>query len=459
MEKQYDIFISYRRLDENGNISGRDQARLIAKQLELEGFDSFFDYSEIKDNEFDKIIIPAIQKCDVFILVLTKNSLNRCINEDDWVRREIETAISSQCKIISVTPDNTFNGWPSTLPSSLEKIKNIQISDIHMGSLFEISVKKLIEDRILQNISSVTKLKKTKKYSYIQSFFLILEILFLGISILIFGLFCVLDLGYEDTSPLIPYYEYILPTYSIYLIITIVGYIKPKLLLCETRKRISYLFLIPTILLTIVGGNIAEDYENDKLNEVQQFSMMTNNFMSIELDKNMFFAKNGNPKQIIEKSSNLEQPMRIKFDSIGRITYKEYGKYLNLYNWSENGKTLECREYQDGKYVGSANIYIHEMNNTHYKYEIRGVIYEVYFNNHGGIEKIKCTYQGSTQHITFFYKKDSPLYPYKQTYTNRNQKMECYFSNIVTDKQGNVISHTQSYMGQINICTSDIIYY
>ena len=55
--RQYDIFISYRRLDEQGNISGRDQARLIAKQLELDGYHPFFDYSEIKDNEFDKVII------------------------------------------------------------------------------------------------------------------------------------------------------------------------------------------------------------------------------------------------------------------------------------------------------------------------------------------------------------------------------------------------------------------
>ena len=110
MKKEYDIFISYRRLDEHSNISGRDQARLIAKKLELEGYHPFFDYSEIKDNEFDKVILPAIENCKVFILVLTKDSLNRCKNDDDWVRKEIETALSSGCKIISVTPDNTFNG-------------------------------------------------------------------------------------------------------------------------------------------------------------------------------------------------------------------------------------------------------------------------------------------------------------------------------------------------------------
>lgn len=148
-----DIFISYRRLDEQGNISGRDQARLIAKQLQLEGYRVFFDYSEIHDDEFDKAIIPAVENCKVFILVLTKDALNRCANNDDWVREEIETALSSGCKIVNVTPDNTFNGWPSNLPSSIEKIKKNQISDIQFGQLFEVSIKKLIEDRIEQVIS------------------------------------------------------------------------------------------------------------------------------------------------------------------------------------------------------------------------------------------------------------------------------------------------------------------
>ena len=148
MEQNFDIFISYRRLDEHGNISGRDQARLIAKQLQLEGYRAFFDYSEIRDDEFDKVIIPAVENCKVFILVLTKDALNRCANNDDWVRKEIETALSSGCKIVNVTPDNTFNGWPSNLPNSLERIKKIQISDIQFGQLFEVSIKKLIEDRI-----------------------------------------------------------------------------------------------------------------------------------------------------------------------------------------------------------------------------------------------------------------------------------------------------------------------
>lgn len=176
MDEKYDIFISYRRLDEQGNISGRDQARLIAKQLELEGYHPFFDYSEIRDNEFDKIIIPAVGNSKVFILVLTKDALNRCKNEDDWVRREIETAIKFGSKIINVSPDNTFSGWPNTLPETLHGIKNIQISDIHFGSLFELSMKKLIDERVVPGLQSpkvsdniALRLNNEEEIDYIDS--------------------------------------------------------------------------------------------------------------------------------------------------------------------------------------------------------------------------------------------------------------------------------------------------
>lgn len=162
-QSYYDIFISYRRLDEQGNISGRDQARLIAKQLEIEGYHPFFDYSEIKDDEFDKVIIPAVENCKVFILVLTKDALNRCKNEDDWVRREIVTAIESSCKIINVSPDNTFNGWPNLLPESIRKITKIQISEVHFGSLFELSIKKLLDERIIPGLMSIKHQKNEKK--------------------------------------------------------------------------------------------------------------------------------------------------------------------------------------------------------------------------------------------------------------------------------------------------------
>lgn len=144
----YEIFVSYRRTDTKGNISGRDIARLLSKEFKLYGYKTFFDYSELNDCDFAETIIPAIRKCKIFVLVLSKDALQRCSNTGDWVRREITEAIDSGCKIIPVDPDNSFNGWPDNLPSELDSIKTIQIFSIDMNSNFEVLAKHLIDTRI-----------------------------------------------------------------------------------------------------------------------------------------------------------------------------------------------------------------------------------------------------------------------------------------------------------------------
>lgn len=148
----YEIFISYRRTDLDGNISGRDIARLLSKEFKLYGYKTFFDYSELNDCDFADTIIPAVRKCKIFILVLTKDALQRCASLGDWVRREITEAINNECKIIPVNPDNSFNGWPENLPSDLESIKTIQMFSIDMNSNFEVLVKHLIDSRIAKII-------------------------------------------------------------------------------------------------------------------------------------------------------------------------------------------------------------------------------------------------------------------------------------------------------------------
>ena len=146
----YEIFISYRRIDAEGNISGRDIARLLSKEFKLYVYKTFFDYSELKDDGFADTIIPAVRNCKIFVLVLTKDALVRCKNDGDWVRREITEAINNHAKIIPVNPDNSFNGWPDSFPEELESIKTIQFSSIDMNSNFEITVKHLIDTRISQ---------------------------------------------------------------------------------------------------------------------------------------------------------------------------------------------------------------------------------------------------------------------------------------------------------------------
>lgn len=172
MDNNYDIFISYRRVDSKGFISGQNIARSIKLELKNRGYDVFFDYDDITDEEFEKTIIPAIQKSKVFLLVLSKDALLRCVNQGDWVRREIETALNSGCKIIPINPDGAFEGWPENLPESIHPIRQQEISDVRMGSLFEKSIDKIEEERFENILNSKLIAHRLRSLTFLFLYFI-----------------------------------------------------------------------------------------------------------------------------------------------------------------------------------------------------------------------------------------------------------------------------------------------
>lgn len=117
-----DAFISYRR--ENGYL----MAQLLRSLLKDKGMHCYLDLEEDRAGRFDERLLEAIRNSSSFILILTKGTLDRCINEDDWVRREIIEAVTSNKKIIPVIyPDF---GWPEELesqfPDEFLAVKNEQ---------------------------------------------------------------------------------------------------------------------------------------------------------------------------------------------------------------------------------------------------------------------------------------------------------------------------------------------
>ena len=97
---KYDVFISYRRE------GGKEFARSIKAALELRGFSVFLDFDELKDGIFDNRILEAIEASPVFLFILSNGSLDRCANEDDWVRKEVEHAYSHGRHIIPILRSN-----------------------------------------------------------------------------------------------------------------------------------------------------------------------------------------------------------------------------------------------------------------------------------------------------------------------------------------------------------------
>ncbi len=115
--RQYDIFISYRR-------SSFELANLIATRLKAAGYRVFFDLEAMDSGPFNKQLFRVIEECRDFVLVLPPNTLERCKDEDDWVRKEVLHALQNKKNIIPIL----LNGfqWPKTMPSGMEELSMYQ---------------------------------------------------------------------------------------------------------------------------------------------------------------------------------------------------------------------------------------------------------------------------------------------------------------------------------------------
>ncbi|BFZ19099.1 hypothetical protein BsWGS_22138 [Bradybaena similaris] len=104
--RSIDVFICYRRS------SGSQLASLLKVHLQLRGFSVFLDIDRLRAGKFDENLLLSIHMSNHFVLILTPDSLDRCLgddNQEDWVHKEIVAAIDSNCNIVPII-DN-FD-WP-----------------------------------------------------------------------------------------------------------------------------------------------------------------------------------------------------------------------------------------------------------------------------------------------------------------------------------------------------------
>ena len=118
MKEHFDIFISYRRE------GGLELADSIYQRLINAGYSAFLDLEQLNSGKFNTKLIGVIEQCQDFILVLPPDALDRCADEDDWVRQEVECALKNKKNIIPIM----LRGfeWPSVdaLPESLRDLPN-----------------------------------------------------------------------------------------------------------------------------------------------------------------------------------------------------------------------------------------------------------------------------------------------------------------------------------------------
>lgn len=147
MKTKYDIFISYRRE------GGAQYARILQLMLQQRGYKVFLDYDELTDGAFSEHIKTAINEAPIFMLVLSNKSMQRCINEDDWVRQEISLAIEKKKHIVPINPDKEFDGFPQGMPDDLkDSIGGNQHSEISFGQALGVTIDLLIKNRLVPTL-------------------------------------------------------------------------------------------------------------------------------------------------------------------------------------------------------------------------------------------------------------------------------------------------------------------
>jgi len=99
------VFISYRR-------DNFPWALAIFQSLNADGYDVFFDYLKIASGDFESIILENIKARAHFLVLLTPSALEGCDNAEDWLRREIETAVGSRRNIVPLMVEGFDFGAP-----------------------------------------------------------------------------------------------------------------------------------------------------------------------------------------------------------------------------------------------------------------------------------------------------------------------------------------------------------
>jgi hypothetical protein len=124
------VFISYRR--ETSDFV----ARAVFLSLKQHGYDVFMDVESIAAGKFDTIILEEIAARPYFLLILTPNCLTRCKKVNDWLRREIEQALSTERIIVPVTAhgfDYTEidEYLPHSVATELRRFNGLDVSHLY----------------------------------------------------------------------------------------------------------------------------------------------------------------------------------------------------------------------------------------------------------------------------------------------------------------------------------------
>ena len=171
--RKYDIFISYRRE------GGAETAKHLRDVLVGKGYRVFFDTDSLGAVNFNKELLKVIKECTDFIIILSEGALDRCTNDEDWVRQELVCALQNGKNIIPVIhPNFTF---PEVLPDD--------INDIRWKNGIQVNTQYF--DAVVQKIISFLKTKSIVVFA--KQFWLPAVIVVAAIAVIVLGAYKMAD--------------------------------------------------------------------------------------------------------------------------------------------------------------------------------------------------------------------------------------------------------------------------
>ena len=115
------VFISYRR-----DTIGKLLSRHIESYLERHGYDVWLDVKSLESGKWNEQIENEIPLRGHFVLIIHEGSLDRCCEEDDWVRREYELALRTGRNIVPVFEESFDLKSKTWCPEELSTLRDFQ---------------------------------------------------------------------------------------------------------------------------------------------------------------------------------------------------------------------------------------------------------------------------------------------------------------------------------------------
>jgi hypothetical protein len=138
------VFVSYRR--EGGFIL----AKYIRDYLHAAGYDVFMDVQSLGAGEFEQTTLAEVAARDYFLLVLTSESLERMILQNDWLRKELMQAVKSRRTVVPVLAedfkfeDHRVQKVLQKLPPALQALPTFNAIRIPQPEYFDSAMNRLL---------------------------------------------------------------------------------------------------------------------------------------------------------------------------------------------------------------------------------------------------------------------------------------------------------------------------